>query len=272
MAPATTPDPVKPEALLAQLAALGVERGDLLLVHCAFSQIGPVAGGPAGFIAVLQEAVGPRGTLMMPSLADDDGLFDPRSTPCLSMGVVAQTFWRIPDVKRSDNPHAFAARGPLATALLMPHPVVVPHGVDSPAGRAIALGGKILLAGVGHDANTTIHVAENEARVRYGFEARSLVLQAGAPVELRYREVDHCCRGFDRVGEALQRTGQQRRGALGHGKAALATSRATFDAAMALLRADEEALLCAPGACNFCDAARKGHRLSHATHTPARRP
>lgn len=267
-----TPPAVEPDELRDQLAALGVEHGDLLLVHSAFSQIGPVTGGPAGFIAALQEAVGPRGTLMMPSLADDDGLFDPASTPCLSMGVVAQTFWSLPGVKRSHNPHAFAARGPLATALLMPHPVVVPHGIDSPAGRAIALGGKILLAGVGHDANTTIHVAENEARVRYGFEARSLVLQAGAAVELRYREVDHCCRGFERVGEALQRTGMQRRGALGHGRAALATARSTFDAAMALLRADEEALLCSAGACNFCDAARKGYRLSHATFNPARRP
>lgn len=250
-----------PEVLLQQLIALGVQDGDLLLVHTAFSQVGPIEGGPEAFIATLQEAIGPRGTLMMPSMADDDGVFDARRTPCSAMGVVANTFWRLPGVQRSDNPHAFAARGPLASALLAPHPVAVPHGLDSPAGRAIDRGGKVLLAGIGHDANTTIHVAENEAGVRYGFEARSLVRQAGTTVELRYREVDHCCRGFERVGEALQRTGRQRRAGLGQGAAILATSSAIFDTAFSLLKQREEALLCPLGSCNFCDAARKGYRL-----------
>jgi len=253
-----------PEVLLQQLVALGVQAGDLLLVHTAFSQIGPIEGGPEAFIATLQEAIGPQGTLMMPSMADDDGVFDVQGTPCTAMGVVANTFWRLPGVQRSDNPHAFAALGPLAPALLAPHPVAVPHGLDSPAGRAIDMGGKVLLAGIGHDANTTIHVAENVAGVRYGFEARSLVRQAGTTVELRYREVDHCCRGFERVGAALQRTGQQRRAALGRGQAILASSRAIFDTASSLLKQCEEALLCAAGSCNFCDAARKGYRLQFA--------
>lgn len=256
--------------LRAQLVALGVEPGDLLLVHTAYSQVGPVQGGPEGFITALQTAVGPRGTLMMPSMADDDELFDVSATPCQALGVVAHAFWRLPGVQRSDNPHAFAARGPLAPALLATHPVVIPHGIDSPAGRAIAMGGKVLLAGVGHHANTTIHVAENEAGVGYGFEARSVVRQSGVPVELRYREVDHCGRGFERVGEALQRTGLQRRGPLGRGQGILSTSSAIFDAALKLLREDQEALLCEAGGCNFCDAARKGYRLRFSARTPAR--
>ena len=69
--------------------------------------------GPEGLIAALRSAEGPEGTLVMPSMtADDDHPFDPRATSCIGMGIVAQTFWQLPEVLRSDSPHAFAAAGP----------------------------------------------------------------------------------------------------------------------------------------------------------------
>ena len=41
----------------------------------------------------------------MPSMtADDDHPFDPRATSCIGMGIVAQTFWQLPGVLRSDSP------------------------------------------------------------------------------------------------------------------------------------------------------------------------
>ena len=71
----------------------------------------------------------------MPSMtADDDHPFDPRATSCIGMGIVAQTFWQLPGVLRSDSPHAFAAAGPQAARITAPHPVDVPHGLDSPVG------------------------------------------------------------------------------------------------------------------------------------------
>ena len=72
------------------------------------------------------------------------------------MGIVAQTFWQLPGVLRSDSPHAFAAAGPQA-ARITAHPVDVPHGLDSPVGRVYELDGQVLLLGVDHTANTTIH-------------------------------------------------------------------------------------------------------------------
>ena len=57
------------------------------------TEVGPVENGPAGLIAALQSAVGPGGTLVMPSMTDDDEhIFEPERTPCLGMGVVADTF------------------------------------------------------------------------------------------------------------------------------------------------------------------------------------
>ena len=126
---------VTADLLVRQLGQLGVKPGDLLLVHTAFSAVGPVAGGPLGFIHALMQAVDPGGTLMMPSMADDDGLFDARHTPCRSMGVVADTFRTLPGVQRSNNPHAFAAMGPLSEVLLAPHPVTVCRRLEPTAYR-----------------------------------------------------------------------------------------------------------------------------------------
>ena len=143
-------EPIRNSELTAQILELGVTRGGVLLVHTSFSQVGPVEDGPPGLIRALQAALGPDGTLVMPSMTDeDDHPFDPRSTPCLGMGVVADTFWRTPNAVRSDSPHAFAALGPDAARITADHPLDVPHGLNSPVGRVYDLDGQILLLGVG---------------------------------------------------------------------------------------------------------------------------
>ncbi len=97
--------------LVDQLHALGVRLGAVLVAHTTFSMVAPVEGGPHGLIEALLAALGPLGTLVMPSMSDeDDKPFDVTGTPCRAMGVVADTFWRMPGVLRSDNPHVFAAR------------------------------------------------------------------------------------------------------------------------------------------------------------------
>jgi len=58
--------------LTQQLGELGVEIGGVLLVHAVFSRIAPVEHGPRGLIEALLGAVGDGGTLVMPSMADDD--------------------------------------------------------------------------------------------------------------------------------------------------------------------------------------------------------
>ncbi|MEM7356005.1 MAG: AAC(3) family N-acetyltransferase, partial [Acidobacteriota bacterium] len=65
-------DMVRRQTVRRQLVALGIEPGGVLVVHTAFSKVAPVAGGPVGLIRALREVVGPRGTLVMPSMTDDD--------------------------------------------------------------------------------------------------------------------------------------------------------------------------------------------------------
>jgi aminoglycoside 3-N-acetyltransferase len=240
-----------------QLLALGLKPGGVLLVHSAFSKVAPVEDGPRGLIASLQAAVGPEGTLAMPSMTDDDDHpFNPGKTDCHGMGVVADTFWRLPCVLRSDSPHAFAAIGPSAAEITAPHPLDVPHGLDSPVGRIYELDGQVILLGVGHDANTTIHLAENMAGVRYRRPKRLTILRGGRPVRFDYGEIDHCCQNFNLMGQWLEAEGLERRGVVGHAEASLTRSREIVEIALDRIRKDETVFLHAVGVDIECDEAR----------------
>ena len=249
--------PASVDTVAAQLAALGVEPGGVIVVHTAFSKVAPIEGGPAGLIAALERAVGPGGTIVMPSMsANDDEVFDPRRSPCTGMGVLAETFWQREGVLRSDSPHAFAASGPQAAAITAPHPIDIPHGLDSPVGRVYELDGQVLLIGVGHDADTTIHLAENLAGVRYRRQCRSLTLVDGRAVHVEYSEPDHCCERFALLDGWLQARRVQRRGPVGWGDARLALARDVVAAALERLQEDELIFLHPPGRCGECDDAR----------------
>ena len=57
------------DTLIQQLLELGVQPGGVLLVHTAFSKVKPIEGGPVGLISALHSALGPQGTLVMPSMS-----------------------------------------------------------------------------------------------------------------------------------------------------------------------------------------------------------
>jgi aminoglycoside N3'-acetyltransferase/GrpB-like predicted nucleotidyltransferase (UPF0157 family) len=249
--------PIAVPELTAELEGLGVTAGGVLLVHTSFSRIGPIEDGPLGLIRALQAALGPHGTLVMPSMSDDDDHpFDRGATPCLGMGVVADTFWRLPGVLRSNSPHAFAAIGPEAIRIAADHPLDMPHGLDSPVGRVYDHDGQVLLLGVGHDANTTIHLAEALAGVRYRRPKSVTILEGGKPTLYHYGEIDHCCAKFNLVDQWLDADGRQRRGQVGYGEARIARSRDVVATVGARLRENETVFLHEPGVDSQCDEAR----------------
>lgn len=243
--------------IVQQLETLGVKPGGVLLVHCAFSQVKPVENGPLGLITALQAAVGPTGTLVMPSMSDEEEeVFDPERTPCLGMGVVADRFWRLPGVLRRHSPHAFAAWGKHAPEIVAPHPIDIPHGLDSPVGRVYELDGQVLLLGIDHTANTTVHLAENLAGVRYRRKKRTPTVENGRLRWVEYGEVDHCCENFRLVDVWLEEHGLQRVGQVGHASARLARSRDIVHVVLEQLRRDETVFLHPFGVDEECDEAR----------------
>lgn len=248
------------DEVAAQLRTLGIKQGAVLLVHTSFRAARPIGGGPLGLIEALRAALDPDGTLVMPSwTGSDDEAFDPATTPAsLDLGVVADTFWRLPGVARSSHPFAFAAAGPQAapiTAGPLPTP---PHIPGSPVGRVHALGGQVLLLGVGHDADTTLHLAELLAGVPYRVPKYCTVLLDGRPVRIEYGENDHCCARFAFADGWLRERGLQSEGRVGHAHARLVRARDVVGVALEHLAHDPLLFLHPPSAgCAECDEARR---------------
>lgn len=242
-----------------QLRALGVEQGGVLLVHASFRAVRPIDGGPLGLIEAMRDALRPEGTLVMPSWPGDDTVpFDPAATPVAKdLGVVADTFWRLPDTLRNHHPNAFAANGPRAARVLRDPLPLPPHRPESPVGRVHELDGQVLLLGVGHDANTTLHLAELVAGVPYRIPMTCTVFRNGRPVRVAYEENDHCCQRFALADDWLRASGLQAEGPVGHAHARLSRARDIVQVACDRLRQDPLVFLHPPEtACDECDAAR----------------
>jgi aminoglycoside 3-N-acetyltransferase len=218
----------------------------------------PVEGGPLGLIAALRDAIGPHGTLVMPTMTDGTTVFDPRSTPTHEMGVTAETFWRQPGVVRSTHPGgSFAAEGPQAEWICRSQPLSPPHGIDSPVGRVYELDGQVLLLGVTHSENTTLHLAESIARVPYSVEHPCVVELAGVAQTTMIAETDHCCTRFRLADDWLRARRLQAEGKVGHADARLCRARDIVAVAVERLTADPLVFLCAPDRdCGECLAAR----------------
>lgn len=249
-----------PSDIAQQLRDLGVRLGDVLLVHMSYRAVRPVDGGPNGVITALREAVGATGTIVMPSWGDDDETpFDVNATPVsTSLGVTAELFRRLPDIRRSAHNFAFAAAGPHAEAIVADPLPLPPHRLESPVGRVHELDGKVLLLGVGHEEDTTLHLAEVLARVPYGVPKHCTIVRDGRAVRLDYVENDHCCARFALTDDWLRAQGLQREGTVGSARARLARSRDIVRVAREKLRLDPLIFLHAESSdCLECAVARK---------------
>jgi aminoglycoside 3-N-acetyltransferase len=151
-----------PADLKSALLELGVVPGDVLMVHSAFDSFLGFRGGPVDAIRTLQEVVGARGTLMMPTIpfrgtaveyALGDPVFDVRQTVS-RMGLLTELFRRSAGVVRSIHPtHSVAVWGNRADAIIAGHErAETPCGRLTPYEKLLQYDGKILLAGV--PANT----------------------------------------------------------------------------------------------------------------------
>src|SRR3989449_7833945 len=161
------------------LQRLGVERGDFLMVHSSFDKFLGFRGGPGEAIRALQDVVGPRGTLMMPTLpftgsaieyTSRDLVFDVRRTAS-RMGFITEVFRRGPEVVRSLHPtHSVAVWGNNVDAIVAGHHVAeTPCGRPTPYGRLLEYDGKILFAGVPVSTMTFFHFVEEELEPRMPF-------------------------------------------------------------------------------------------------------
>jgi len=142
------------------IESLGLKRGDYVMLHASLSSIGCVEGGADAVIDALIAVLGPEGLLMMPSFGCRGAVFD-RKTSETNLGIIADTFWRRPDVVRSHDPcQAVAAWGKGKRVLIEGHErQPTSCGEGTPYHQFCRWGGKVLLLGCDQDRNTILHTA-----------------------------------------------------------------------------------------------------------------
>ena len=82
----------------------------------------------------------------------------------------------------------------------------------------------MLLLGVDHTANTTIHLGRVYRDARYRRKKYVTLLKEGRLSRFDYTEIDHCCQNFSLVDGWLESEGLQRRGPVGRAEARLVRS------------------------------------------------
>lgn len=166
--------------LKARLQRMGIKQGDTLLVHSAFGRLLGYQGSPTSLIDAFREAVGPTGNLLMVSIpylsATSDYLaankvFDVRTTPS-KMGLISETFRRLPGVKRSVHPtHPVLAFGPKAEWIVAGHEdCKYPCGPGTPFAKLYELDGKVLFFGVSEFNFTFHHYLEDMVKDEIPFD------------------------------------------------------------------------------------------------------
>ncbi|HVH68739.1 MAG TPA: AAC(3) family N-acetyltransferase [Gemmatimonadales bacterium] len=241
--------------LLTAVRELGVVPGDTLLVHSSFDKFGKFTGKPSDVLTVLQAAVGPSGTLMLPTLpftgmstveyAREPRVFDVKRTPS-QMGLLTELFRRAPGVVRSVHPtHPVAIWGADATELAAGHAAAkTPCGVGSPYAKLLDRDGKIMFLGCNVDVMTFIHTVEEvlEPRMPFSpFTTRTYVLESRDAVgqrwvtETRLSEPRYARRRrLAKLVPVLRRRGAWREGRVGGLRMRLVAARQVLDTCQAL--------------------------------------
>ena len=257
---AQSQQPVTTNSLIADLQNLGIQPASVLLVHSSLSKLGWVCGGPVAVVTALEAVLGDQGTLVMPTHSGDNSdpadwsnppvpsewhavirqnmpPYDPQLTPTRGMGRIVETFRNQPGTLRSAHPQlSFAARGPLAKFITEKHHPAIEMGEGSPLQKIYALGGWILLLGVGHSNNTSLHLAEY--RACYPSRKKQVngcaMLVENTPQWIQFEGLEFNDEDFPTIGSAFEAANPHafRHGNVGHADAALIHQPALVDFAV----------------------------------------
>lgn len=246
------------------LRSVGVEAGQMLMLHSSVKAIGPVLGGPNTILQAVFDALGASGTLMMyvgwedipnyldelPEAArqlyyDEYPPFDPLTARAVRANSVLAEFLRTwPGAARSLNPEAsMAAVGAQAAYLTGVHPLNYGYGDGTPLARLVESGGAVLLLGAPLDNITLLHHAEYRARLRHKAVIRYQcpILRDGKRVWVEIEDYEtgepHDDYSFDEIARAYLALGRGRSGTVGDAAAFLFDAAGLVDFAVKWLEA-----------------------------------
>ena len=161
------------ERIADDLKALGIQSGDVILVHSSLKSLGHIEGGPETVIQGLLRAIGDDGTLLMPALSymqNPHHIHSTRETPS-NVGTIPEYFRKRAGTLRSIHPtHSVCGIGKAVSELFKYHHLDdTPCGTNSPFNRMIDFGAKILMLGCSLRPNTAMHALEEYENPPYLF-------------------------------------------------------------------------------------------------------
>jgi len=150
--------------VISRLEVMGLKAGDRVMVHSSLSSIGHVEGGAPTVLQAILDVLGPAGMLMVPTFTHSScEYFDPLLSPSLN-GVITEAARSHPGAVRSLHPtHAVTVIGADAEELVEDDLDRGALGRDCALDRLIKKGGYVLLLGVDHRTNSSIHIGEDYA-------------------------------------------------------------------------------------------------------------
>jgi aminoglycoside 3-N-acetyltransferase len=197
------------------------------MVHSSMDRLARRVPGmtPVGVIRLMQDLLGPGGTLLMPTFpflgsqleyVKSQGVFHPQKTPS-QVGLITEIFRRMPGVSRSLHPsHPVAAWGKYARELTASHHLGTAFGENSPLFQLQHYGGLVLGLGAGFQRFTIFHVPEElHPKTReFAFEStpRLMTIVRG-DTEIPYQLFamrSGIIRNYDRIERILLRDGTLR--------------------------------------------------------------
>jgi aminoglycoside 3-N-acetyltransferase len=261
------------DGIASDLEAIGLARGDLVIMHSAFKALGLERGSaPADVVATVLSVIGDDGTLVVPTFTVSySGIWNVEPfavdrTPGLSNGAITEAARTHPRALRSGHPtYSMAAIGREARRLAAGRERSSPLGRGSMIGDALESGAKILLVGVGNDRNSSLHYAEVVSGVPYtdihfrafmGDRARILGPVGPDDVPLPH-EYPSCSLGFSVADGHLVAAGIASRGRIGAAPSMLMPGMAAVASIAERLGREPDWLLCRGWACEPCTLRRR---------------
>ncbi len=234
------------------LHELGLRPAIPVLLHSSLRRFGQVDGGASAVIAAVLDVVGPRGTVLAPTLTGrkQDGphsppTFDRYETPCWT-GTIPETLRQWPGAIRSiHGTHSVAAVGYLKDWIIRDHwRAETPCGLGTPYARLAAEGGQIILFGVDWNSCTTVHGLEETAGVPYHLQRNPtrMTLQDGDR-EITVERVLHdwnegLTKDFNRLDPVVSAVGGVHRGRVGESLTTIIDAALLWSVGVAKLLAD----------------------------------
>ncbi|MFX0032855.1 MAG: aminoglycoside N(3)-acetyltransferase [Candidatus Hodarchaeota archaeon] len=259
-----TPFPNTIDSLKRDLALLGVKEGAIIIMHSSLSKIGWTVGGPVSVIKAMMELLTPKGTLVMPAFTGDNTEpsrwqnppvpenwwqiiresmpgFEQKITPTRGMGRIVETFRNFPKVFRSAHPvSSFVAWGKYAKKITKNHELNSDLGENSPLSCIYDLDGQILLLGVSHMSNTSIHLAEYRCDYKgkhFTSNASAIKVKNGRKWVV-WNELNHSIDDFEQLGQDFEQLIQYKPKKVGLAESRLLSQRKMVDFAMKWITAN----------------------------------